>query len=327
MRLIFIAFASILLAFNAHAQFELKAGNFNGLFVPQNAAGESPALPVGDNEDTLPATSDSNYQAMGQVSSGTGPIAVATEHADRYPSNTPDNTIVLTRSTMGGVFTSGVPRYFMGDLILPPLVQADEITPAAANYWRAKPILPGEDIPGLNIMFPLGTVEVTEASTNGAGVTVTTSPPELVVGATLLGQPITKIIGTGPYSVTLAGNANVTVGTGNPLTVEITPTTPFYYSPHAEKVYGSQPGQVSITWVTRLPTNGTSHQTLKETFAVSSNTARPVRTIFWTEGAFDGPVVQITDGRISTVNPIFYSAVPKSVPEEVNIPTTWRGAS
>ena len=315
MRLISIALASVFLAFNAHGQFELKAGNFNGLFIPQTP--DVPATPVGGNENNAPATPSSNYQGMGQVSSGTGPIAVATEHADRYPSN---NDIVLTRSTMGGVFTSGVPRYFMGDLILPPLVQADEITPAAANYWRAKPILPGEAIPGLGTMFSLSSVEVTESSTNGAGVTVTTSPLALVVGATLLGQPITRIIGTGPYSVTLAGNANVTVASGNPLTVDITPATPFYYSPHAEKVYGSQPGQVSITWVTRLPNKGGIHETLEETFAVSSNTARPVRTIFWTEGAFDGPVVQITDGRISTVNPIFYSAVPKSVPEEANIP-------
>ena len=245
MRLISITLASVFLAFNAHAQFELKAGNFNGLFIPQNAA--TPLAPVGDNEDTLPSTPNTHNQGTGQLRSSTGPIGVAAEHADRYPSNTPDNTIVLTRSTMGGVFTSGVPRYFMGDLILPPLVQADEITPAAANYWRAKPILPGEDIPGLDIMFPLGTVEVTEASTNGTGVKVTKSPLALVVGATLLGQPIPRIIGTGPYSVTLAGNANGAVASGNPLTGEITPSTPFYYSPHAEKVYGSQPGQISIT--------------------------------------------------------------------------------
>ena len=183
MRLIFIALASVFLAFNAHGQFELKAGNFNGLFIPQNPG--VPAIPVGGNENNVPATLNSNYQGMGQVSSGTGPLKIVplvpTEHADRFPSNTPDNTIVLTRSTMGGVFTSGVPRYFMGDLILPPLVQADEKTPAAANYWRAKPILPGEDIPGLNII-PLGTVDVTESSTNGAGVKVKMTPPELVVG-------------------------------------------------------------------------------------------------------------------------------------------------
>lgn len=321
MRLISVTLASVFLAFNAHAQFELKAGNFNGLFIPQNPG--VPAIPVGGNENNVPPTLNSNYQGMGQVSSGTGPLKtvplVPTEHADRFPSNTPDKTIVLTRSTMGGVFTSGVPRYFMGDLILPPLVQADEKTPAAANYWRAKPILPGEDIPGLNII-PLGTVDVTESSTNGAGVKVKMRPSELVVGATLLGQPITRIIGTGPYSVTLAGNANVTISSEAGQSSDITPATPFYYSPHAEKVYGSQPGQISITWVTRLPNEDGIHESLEETFAVSSNTARPVRTIFWTEGAFDGPVVQITDGRISTVNPIFYSAVPKSVPEEVNIP-------
>jgi hypothetical protein len=53
---------------------------------------------------------------------------------------------------------------------------------------------------------------------------------------------------------------------------------------------------------------------------VSSTSVRPIRTIFWTEGLFDGPRVQITDTRITTVSPAFNSLVPKAVAEEVDIP-------
>ena len=146
-------------------------------------------------------------------------------------------------------------------------------------------------------------------------VTVASVPADLVLGATLLGQPVSAISGT---TITLAANANQTITSSTP--VSITRAMPFYYSPHAEQVYASQPGRVSITWVTRVP-NGLGNYELKvEDFAVSSNTTQPVRTIFWTEGPFDGPKVAVKDTRITTVSPVFYSSVPKAVPQEVNIP-------
>ena len=71
------------------------------------------------------------------------PGAIAAAFADRFPS-TPDNSLVLGRSTVGGMFASGVPRYFMGDIITPPLVQANGVTTAPAGYWRGMPVAPGE---------------------------------------------------------------------------------------------------------------------------------------------------------------------------------------
>ena len=91
-----------------------------------------------------------------------------------------------------------MPRYSLGDIITPPLAQADGVTPAAPGYWRQQPVLPGESFQGVlagDPLFPLGTVNVTEAATNSTLVTVAEPlPPELVVGATLLGQPITGIL-------------------------------------------------------------------------------------------------------------------------------------
>ena len=315
LRIELCAIIGLLLVLPAGAQqLELKSGVVNPLYVPPEPSGP----PDGDNEVALPKTANSNYLGVGSTGGGSGPIKDASEPGEAYPAN-PDKSMVLTRGVFGSPFASGVPRYAMGEVIPPPLVQADRTTPAGPGYWRVKPLLPGESLPGVT-GTPLGTVEVTQSSENGSLVTVSTVPDQLVVGAMLLGQPITKIQGDapGPYLVTLAGNANETIA--NARQVEITPALSYYFSPHSERVYASQPGRVTITWVTRAPTAGADYESLTETFAVSSRPAKPTRKIFWTEGGFDGPLIQITDGWISTVNPIYNPTVPKAVPEEVDIP-------
>ena len=323
--LLLCALGTFLLAPSAQAQYELKAGNFNGLYAPYTAAGAAATPygpPVGSNQSALPATLLTNSRGMGQVGGSNSvidftptdgtPGTIASAFSDRYPS-TPDNSQVLGRSTIGGIFASGVPRYFMGETMSPPLVQADGVTTAPAGYWRTKPVEPGESI-NSTIPVPNYTVNVTSSGTTSKLVTVASITTGVVVGATLLGEPITAINGT---TLTLAGNANRTLTASTAVTV--TPALSYYYSPHAEKVFASQPGRVSITWVSLAATAGL-YGVLTETFAVSSNTSAPVRTIFWTEGSFDGPKVNITDGRITTVNPIYQSNVPKAVAEEVDIP-------
>jgi hypothetical protein len=311
------AFGFALAAVAAHAQtLELKAGNFNSTWIAPATA------PVGSNQASLPATPNSNFQGMSAVSGASGPISTDASYGDRYPSN-PANTIVLEKSTMGGAFASSPPAYFMGDEITPPLTNAggqdlpgatpEEKLAAARLYWRPQPVLPGENLPLIGgILLPLGNVRVTAARTDSTGVTYSSAPAPsgLAVGATLLGQPITKIT---PTAITLAGNANETI-TGNS-DRPITPATSFYYSRHADKVFAGQPGQVTITWVTKE-----LNLSRTENFVVAASTRRPVRTIYWTEGSFDGPKVQIADARITTVNPVYYSNVPKAVPEEVAIP-------
>lgn len=311
------ALCSLIFASFAQAQLELKSGNFNNIFVAQTAAGAD-ADPSGPPVVTDPETTTKQFSAMGQVAGASGPISDTSAHVDRYPSN-PEKTLILVRATIGGVFTSGVPRYSLGDEITPPSTETDGITLASSNYWRAQPVLPGEtfQIGGSNqTLFPLGSVNVTDAATNSTLVTVETPlPPSLVVGSTMLGQPVTVILGS---NVTLAGNANASVSGSTP--IPITPATSFYYSPHAEKAFASQAGRVTVTWITRSPDGSGNYLTKPEDFAVSTNTKRPVRTIFWSEGAFDGPKVQITDNRITTVNPAYYNLVPKAVAQEVTIP-------
>ncbi len=285
----------------ARAQYELKSGSFNTVYQAGPPFVANP-----------PATAGQSSSAAA-LSGSAGPISTSATLADRYPSNTA-NTIVLQRASIGNTFAAGVPRYSLGDIITPPLVQADGVTAADANYWRPQPVLPGEIIPGLGALVPLGSASVTAASVNSTTVTVASVPAELVVGASLLGQSVTRVVGN---TITLSGNASNSVNSATDFPV--TPATSFYYSPHAEKVFAHQPGRVEIKWVSRVP-DGADYGIRTETFAVSSNTLRPIRTIFWTEGNFDGPKVQITDGRITTVNPVYNNQVPKAVAEEISIP-------
>ena len=325
----FVAGIALIATSAAEAQsYEASAGNFNWIFVPYTGAG-APAAPYGppttqgtasnqiSNEAALPQTAASNFQGVGQVAGSSSAKSVATVpgtyvYAATYPRNT-SSSVVLENSFFGGTFASGVPRYFMGDVMTPPLVKADGVTPAGANYWRTRPVAPGELINGAAPVANYS-VNVTDSATDKKEVTVASVSAGVVVGATLLGEPITAITGT---NITLAGMANQTITAS--MAVPVTPALSYYYSPHAEKVYASQPGRVQITWVTLAATAG-AYGTMAETFSVSSNTATKVRTIYWTEEGFRGPSVPVTDGRITTINPVYNSSVPKAVAQEVNIP-------
>ena len=275
---------------------EAIAGNLNRLYQ----AGP----PAASNQAGLPATTG-NLSGVGQAAGTSGPQAAA----PGYPANTA-LTQFLMRSTIGGLVASGVPRYAMGEVILPPLTKEDGATTAPAGYWRPKPVLPGEVLAGPANPYPAVSVTVISASTNSSSVVVASVPGSLVVGSILLGEPITSISGT---DITLAAPADRVITSATACV--ITQALPFYYSPHAESTYASQPGSVSITWVTPDLT-----KTFTENFAVSSSSSLPVRRIYWTEGSFDGPLVNVSASRISTVNPIYNSSVPKAVAEEVSIP-------
>ena len=202
-------------------------------------------------------------------SGGGGTGATAMSIITQYPASrdmtipaSPVVKVVLRRASFGNSFAGGVPRYFLGDVIEPPLVQADGLTPAPANYWRAEPVRVGEVI-----NHPLG-LPATET-------------------------PL-------PDNPALDNYKEVS----------------FYYSPHAERVFATQPGRVTVKWVSRLPDPGTNRYVYRdEAFSVSGSTSYKTHTLFWTERGFSGPIVQVPTGRIVSVNPIYTSFFPSTVDE------------
>jgi len=161
-RLLLPALGSLLLATTAAAQFELKGGSFNSLrAVPVNTGG-------------TPAVFTPQYSGQAATTGSAGAIdttpgnpldagSIAAEHYNRYPAGkqtsgvTVVGGIVLIRSSIGGVFASGVPRYFLGDEIERPLVASTGIGVVAPGYWRAKPVAYDEIIthPGGGQVTPL----------------------------------------------------------------------------------------------------------------------------------------------------------------------------
>lgn len=92
----------------------------------------------------------------------------------------------------------------------------------------------------------------------------------------------------------------------------------YYYSPHAMRTFANTPGLVEVTWRSSVPDpqNNGNYVFYKESFTVSSATARPVRTMFWTEKSFSAPRITIPTGKVVTVNPVYSNVFPETVPQE-----------
>ena len=82
----------------------------------------------------------------------------------------------------------------------------------------------------------------------------------------------------------------------------------FYYSPHALKVYATQPGVVDITWVERI-----SKAQITKQYVIAATPVKPVKQMFWTENGFKGPVIQVPSSRVATVNVVYNTLFPATV--------------
>jgi hypothetical protein len=300
----------------------------SGYTTPPAVALAGPSIPIG------PGTTTPQYAGIGGTSLSSAAIAIPT--ATRYPRATdasipatPVVTVLLARSTGGYSLASGVPRFAFGDVIERPQVTwSDSIAPAA--YWRSKPVQPGETFSSAytaNLngasqpLLPQGTVSVTSASPESRVVTVAAVPDGLVSGATLLARRVDIVDG---LNITLRSKPNVTIttSTDHPFSAPEL----YYYSPHADKVFASQPGRVTITWVSNLPDTsavGESAPTYKfktEVFSVASAPTVPQRSIYWTENSFTAPKVQVPTGRIEAANVVYNSYLPSHVALEY-VPT------
>jgi hypothetical protein len=293
----------------AQAQLELSVpGHFNHLTHGTSLGASNP----------FPET---QFSSVGLTSGSAGPVGLT------FPSGTTDDgqgtavpSIQLRSARAGNAFATGVPRYYLGETILPPLLQVDNVTPAAANYWRSRPVSPGESFTPADLsnlpagatqpLVPTVSILVTASSTDSLQVSVDSAPASLTPGATLLGQRVNLINGN---IITLGGTANQNIATST--SVDFDPYQPFYYSPHADRVFASQAGTVQIIWVTATPDDG-NWRFRKETFNVSGSAASEVRPMYWTEKSFNGPRVVIPGGQIDRVNPIYSANFPVATQRE-----------
>ncbi len=272
-----------------------------------------------------PSVNTPQFAAEFSNSGGSHRVYAAVAANAAYPAST-GSVIVLRRSTFGSNFAPGVPRYLLGDTILPPSTEIDGVTVAAAGYWRSDPVGIGETFNGTEtpIALTLANVTVTAGGSNYTSApTVTFSGGNPTVAATA-----TAVITQGVVTAVVLTNAGsgytslpaviFSGGGGSGATaVANAPARPFYYSRHADRVFASQGGRVSVTWVTAADVGTPAQRRFRqEVFSVSSSTTRPTRTIYWTERGFNGPVVNLPTGRIESVNPVYNTLFPGVVTEE-----------
>jgi hypothetical protein len=295
----------------------------SGYSTPPTVSIAGPDVPLGDG------TTTPQYAAVGATSAGSVAVSTNSLAAGRYPMAAAASApaVLLARSVVGYSLASGVPRYAFGDVIQRPDLRWDGVA-VDPGYWRAQPVKPGEvfangydaEASVASTQYqPLAhaSVLVTGASPTSNVVTVASVPAGLVSGATLLGQRVDIVDG---LNVTLRGKPNVTIS-GIESRDFIAPLT-YYYSPHADKVFASQPGRVVVTWVSRLPDTSAlgeavpSYKFKTEIFSVSSAPNLPLRTMYWTEKSFSGPLVEIPSGRIEAANVVYNRQMPSHVADE-----------
>jgi len=189
--------------------------------------------------------------------------------------------VQLVRSRVGYGIASGVPRFGLGDEITPPSTEVDGIAEAAASYWRAKPVRPGE----------------TFSNPNG-------SP--LVDGN---GDPLPQAVGDYAPGTPLAD-----LSAGAYESFYYSPHADRVFASQAGSV------EIWWVSATPHGSNGGAWQFLREVFTVSSSGSVPVRKIYWTEESFDGPRVVMPNGRIEKANPVYTSRFPPTVDEAYRPP-------
>jgi hypothetical protein len=294
--------------------------------APPTVTIAAPAIPAGSGATTP------QFAGLGATSATAGPISTLGIKDGRYPTArdrtipaSPAVTAIVARASFGGSFASGVPRYAFGDEIQRPQMDWSGAI-AASSYWRAEPVKPGEVFANSYLtnlngatqpLVATGSVSVTSCSTTTNIVTVAAVPSGLVSGSTLLGQRVDVVNG---LTLTLRGKPSETISSATAR--EFLAPLPYYYSPHAGKVFATQPGRVTVTWVSNLPdtsAGGESTATYKfktEVFSVTSSPNVEQRPIFWTEKSFKAPLVTIPAGRIVAANVVYNSFMPSHVAAE-----------
>lgn len=125
----------------ATAQLVLEGGVRNRISQRTPASNPSGLPPVGENlPPSGPPTITPQYANVVESSGGVSPGQAAS-----------GGSLRLARASLGTTFAVGVPRYNFGDEILPPIIIYNtdgQATPIEdpADYWRAEPLRPGEDL-------------------------------------------------------------------------------------------------------------------------------------------------------------------------------------
>ena len=327
-------------AVDCRAQFELKRGSLNQLYVSPSALPGAgvPAITTPQFKAVQVTSAASSARAVSGAQSAQYPSAI---YRSSYPSGAATGVaMVLVRSSLGNPFASGVPRFLFADIISPPLVREGGSTAAESGYWRPWPVQPGETFsqPGSSAV---GTpVRLTSIRIDNGGSGYTSAPAVTISGGGGVGASASAVVSggvvtavnlttpgygyTGVPSVSIAVPVSGVRATATAITEELAPLAipaSVYYSPHAGKVFASQAGRVSVTWVTSAPQTVPGSSDLRylfrqEVFNVSSASSLPTRRMYWTEKEYTAPPVVLPSQGVQAVAPVYNANFPAQVGQD-----------
>ncbi|MFM8337649.1 MAG: hypothetical protein ACKODK_18985, partial [Opitutaceae bacterium] len=334
-----VAFFIVLAGVDCRAQFELKRGSLNQLFVASASVpgAGSPSITTPQFKGIQVTSAASSATAISGAISAQYPSAI---YRTSYPSGAPTGTaVVLVRSGLGNPFASGVPKYLFADVIFPPLAREGGSTAAEAGYWRPWPVQPGETFsqPGSSAVGTPVRFASIRLDVGGSGYT--SAPVVTITGGGGVGATATAVVSggtvtainltapgygfTGVPVVSIAAPVSGTRATATAITEEYAPSSApvsVYYSPHAGKVFASQAGRVSVTWVTSAPQTVPGSSEVRylfrqEIFNVSSASSVPTRRMYWTEKEYTAPPVRLPAQGV-TAAPVYNSNFPALVGDD-----------
>lgn len=201
-----------------------------------------------------------------------------------------DGKLTLRQSYFGGSFSGSIPDYFVGDIIAPPPPFDHDNNPGTPLVvFSPEPVLVADPIDHD------GDPDTPPQRPNPPTVV----DPFKFADEERLNPP--------------ARDFAFPLGYGER----------YYWSKHAEKVFASESGRLTIYWksLNRIREEGGAnvHYVKKETYTVSAGAARnPVR-MYWTESRFKGPWIDIagqTGGTVQEVVVAYNTQVPERVSEE-----------
>jgi hypothetical protein len=87
----------------------------------------------------------------------------------------------------------------------------------------------------------------------------------------------------------------------------------YYYSPHAERIFATQTGNITLKWVKAQPDENNNFTTFEPSYTIGFGTSLTSRNLYWTEVDFEAPRVQIPTGIVQDLAFLYSDRFPETV--------------
>jgi len=98
----------------------------------------------------------------------------------------------------------------------------------------------------------------------------------------------------------------------------------YYYSPHAERLFATQTGRISLTWVKAQPDGSGNFETMIRSYTIGSGTSLVSRKMYWTEVNYEAPRIQVPTGIVQDLKFLYHDRFPETVaagdPDDPGVP-------